>query len=407
MRRHQVWVLLAGLLIGSVARAGQPRAAPVTTTQRAVITPEPFAGDEAVSKSPQALKTLSATMVSATFSATPAMQAFADLAKKTGYRIELYEGGRGQSNFGKVTATINSQPFWAAMREICTRGNVNLYYWSDEDATRITIMPSNYGNSGMMKAAASIQGPYMIVVTNIQRVNNVQMANPQNVDRHVDFQIVTFAEPKSVPVQYAYEPTIDEAVDDNGNTMTPTARDNEHRNLQGGRGLCFQGYFSIPYPTTNPAKRIARLRGHIPAVVQLGSEPIEIADPLKSPQVTKTVGGQKLSFNSLTKTENGQYQLELVYYRGERDQQAFNSLWNITPTLKLIDAKDSRYQFNQSGGRGDGEKITRQFTFYRRSEGGGRDTSADAPQPTKLIISVPTATQEIAIPFELVDLPLP
>src|SRR5215207_6517088 len=158
------------LLGGSLAMAGTPRPAQVVTTQRAVVAPQAFKPDDPAMKSPQAAKALSA-----------AMQAFAELAKKSGYTIEPYNSGGGGGNQPRspnVTVTIDNQPFWAAMREVCTRGNVGLYYYGGEDPDKIQLMPSNYGQQHMMKAPASIQGPYLTVVTNLQRINTVQMGAP-------------------------------------------------------------------------------------------------------------------------------------------------------------------------------------------------------------------------------------
>jgi hypothetical protein len=402
--RHAVglWAFTI-LACASMASAGQPPR--IVTTQRAVITPQAFAADDPVMKDPKAAKTLSPTMVSATFANVPALKAFEELAKQTGYKIELYEP-RGQTRFGNVTATIVNQPFWAAMREICIRGNVNLYYYGDEGNDRIPIMPSNYGGQGMMKAAASIKGPFMTVVSNIERVNTVNMGDPDKVDRSVNFQIYTFAEPKAIPTQYQYEPVVDEAVDDNGNSMMPTANPDQGRNMQSSRGIAWNGHFRLPYPTTNPGKRIAKVRGHMNAMIQLGSEPFEIADPLKASEQSKTVGGRKITFKSFKKQDNGRYQLEMVVYRGaDQDQQEFQqSTYNAQPQMELTDAGKGRYQIWSSGGHGSQDEITRQFTFSRR---GGEAAGAASPEPTKVTIQIPTATQEVAIPFELVDLPMP
>jgi hypothetical protein len=177
--------------------------------------------------------------------------------------------------------------------------------------------------------------------------------------------------------------------------------------MQSERGIAFNGYFQLPYPKTNPGKRIAKVRGHIDAKIQLGSEPFEIADPLKTKDVTKTIAGRKITFKSLTRDDQGEgrYQLELVVYRGDQDMQTWQQdTYNTTPGMELIDPKQGRYQLWNSGGHGGQDEITRQFTFNRRSgePGGGKP-----PEPTKLFIKVPTATQDVAIPFELVDMPMP
>jgi hypothetical protein len=388
--------------------AAPPR--PVATTQRAVVAPQAFKPDDPVMKAPQAAKALSATMVSATFENLPAMKAFAEMAKQSGYIIEPYAGGgNNPTKYANVTAKIVDQPFWAAMREICTRGNVALYYYGDDEPGKIQLMPSNYGQQNMMKAAASIQGPYLSVVTNIDRVNTVNLATPDKTDRKVNLQIHTFAEPKARPMQYSYQPTIDDAVDDNGNKMVPDPNERQGPGMQSNRGISWYCYVQLPYPKSNPGKRIARVRGHIDAKVQLQSEPWEIADPLKAAETSKTVAGKKYTFKSLTKSgDNSGYKLEIVVNRGaDEDQNTFQqNAFNTEPVLKLTDASDGRYQPYSSGGTGGTDSVTRQFQFSRR--GGGRAASEkDPPAPTKLVIELPTATQDVPIPFELVDLPMP
>ena len=399
------WLL--GVLIGTGgALAGTARPAQVVTTQRVVVAPQAFAADDPVMANPHAAKALSATMVSATFTNTPAMQAFAQLAKQSGYAIEPYGGGgNNPTKYGNVTATINNQPFWAAVREVCTRGNVALYYYGDDDPERIQLMPSNYGQQHMMKAPASVHGPFLTVVTNLERSNTVQMNAPQQVDRKINIQIHTFTEPRARPTQYSYQPTIDEAVDDHGNSLVPPPGQERHSHMQSNRGLSWSGHFQLPYPTTNPGTRIARLRGHIDAKVQLQSEPWEINHPLKAAEATRTFGGRKVEFKSFKSAEStGQYRLELVYHRNaDEDEQSFMAIHHTEPTIKLSDAKNTRYQSHGGGSHGDAKQITRTFTFYRQSGGGG---SGDAP-PNRLVIEVATAVQDVKIPFELVDLPLP
>jgi hypothetical protein len=388
------------LLSPTLARAGAPPR--VVTTQRATVSAQAFAADDPVMKDPVAAKALSPTMVSATFTATPAMRAFEELAKQSGYKIEPYD--KNQARYGNVTATINNQPFWSAMREVCTRANVSVYYYGDAEGDRIALMPTNYGNSGMIKAAASIKGPFMTVVENLERVNIVNMSDPDKVDRSIRIQLQTFAEPKVIPTQHAYRPTIEEAVDENGNSMMPT--DQQDQGTQSDRRIAFYGYIQLPYPTSNPGKRIAKVRGHIDAKIRLGSEAVEIDNPLGAKDVTRTVNGTKVTFKQMTREDDGRYKIELVYVRpADADAGPWQQeIYQTQPPMELIDPKQGRYQSYSSGGHGNQDEITREFSFQRRNNEPG---AAKPPEPTKLIIKLATATQDVAIPFELVDLPMP
>jgi len=113
-----------------------------------------------------------------------------------------------------------------------------------------------------------------------------------------------------------------------------------------------------------------------------------------------------MTFHSLKKRDNGQYELQLTLYRDNKDPQVFQAFFNVSPNLKLSTPGGDTYQYYSSNSSGDGDKINRTFIFNRR--GGGRgDSAAKAPEPNKLVIQVPSATQEVNIPFELVDLPMP
>jgi hypothetical protein len=137
----------AAAMLPLVARGGQPPR--VATTQRATVAPAAFAATDPVMANPTAAKTLSATMVSAELKNIRRWQAFRGVEQAIGLQDRTVRGGQqGQIRGANVTATIVNQPFWAAMREVCTRGNVSLYYYGDEGADRIPIMPGTTATRG-------------------------------------------------------------------------------------------------------------------------------------------------------------------------------------------------------------------------------------------------------------------
>ena len=394
-----------GAVLLSTSVFGQPARTPAApTTQQATIKPTAFAPDDPL-VTPELAKAVEPKLVSLKVQNVPAVAAFTELAKQSGYEIRPgYDGMFTQRQRGhnlNVTLDIQNQPFWVVVREIGSRGSINLYDSGGNEDRVIQIAPGNYGGDGALRAAASIRGPFLVVVGNLQRINTVNMAKPAEVDRKIAVQIRTYIEPKIVTSQVSYEPMIEEAVDDNGNSMNIPPR--EHDNMQSGRGVSWYGHFQLPYPTTNPGKRIAKIKGNIPATIQLASEPMEIADPLKASETTKTLGKRTVTFKSLSK--NGEnYNLALVFYRDQSaDNDAYNRMWNETIPMKLTDANNRAYRYYNGGGNGSGDSITRNFTFQPNSS-----TRANKPgEPTKLTIEVPTGTMEIAIPFELVNLPMP
>jgi hypothetical protein len=386
-------VVLAGP--GFVLAQAKSAAQPVTISAQALPATHP------AMQSPQAASVLTATSITMKVQAAPAMTALAELSKQSGYEIRPYDA-RQTARGPSVSVEAVAQPFWAVLREICAKGNLNLYNNGGDTDRRIQIAPSNWGGQGMMKASASIKGPFMCTLSNLERINNVDMSKPGEVSRSISVQMNVFVEPKVHATQVSYQPVVDEAVDENGNSMVPEHRGDEHSSMQSGRGISWYASLTLPYPKSNPGHRIAKLSGHIGATLQLQSEPMEIDDPLNAAETTKSIGGRHFTFKSLKK-EGDRYMLEIVFYRDGRDQQEFSQAFNESPSIKLTDAKGRAYRFYNSGGNGDGETITRRFTLQKRS----RD-AADAPgEPVKLVIEVPTATQNVPIPFELIDLPMP
>jgi hypothetical protein len=386
-----VWACVAIAAV-TVAQTRVPSMPPAT--QPAVIRAQAFApGDPAIATT-QMAQQMQTKLVTLNVTNVPAMTAIDELAKQSGYSIKPGYNGMFRGKGPNISISATQQPFWVVMRDILTRANWSLYSNGGDNSHAIQIAPANYGG-GAVRAAASIMGPFFTTVSNIERENTVGMATPQNTTRTIHIQLQSYIEPKIVASEVSYEPMVDEAVDDNGNSMMP-APGPDRRNMQGGRGIGWYGRVSLPYPTTNPGTHIAKLKGHVPARIRMGSEPVEITDPLNAAETAKTVGGKRVTFKSLKKQNNGQYILELVFYRDNQDQQEF---WRMTSQglqLHLTDGQGREASYYNNGGSSDQTSSTQRFGF----------NNVQAP-PVKLIIEVPTGMQEISIPFELVNLPLP
>ena len=279
VRIAAVWfVSIAAFSTIAVAQANKPAA----TTRPAVVSLDVFAADDPLLASPDAAKALSATPITFKCENMPALKALAEIGKLAGYKIKPgYDGWfqQGRNSPRNVTVSITNQPFWAAVREVCARSGVNLYRGGNEDY--IGLAPGNYGGTGMMKSSASIKGPFMVCVNGVRRINTVDMSKPSEAKHEIHVNLGTWLEPKLKAEQLSYRATIDEAADDNGNNMTPTEKVDAHQQMQGGQGFSFWGEFTLPYPPSNPGKRIARVKGHLAAKVQIGQESKEIEIPFE------------------------------------------------------------------------------------------------------------------------------
>ena len=264
-----------------------------------------------------------------------------------------------------------------------------------EEERTIKIAPGNYGGPSGMRGPVSIKGPFFAIATYLERENTVNMATPANVNRSIHVQMQIAFEPGAAVSEISYEPVVDEAIDDNGNAMIPTARPrNFPQNMQHPRGVMMYESINLPYPTTNPGHHIVKIKGHVPAKVQTSSETMEIPDPLNAADTTKTLGGKSVTVSKVTKA-NGRYQVQVITTRGDDDPQSF-SMNQTQPRLHLTDAQGNAASQYTMGWNSDADKRTITYGF-----------NPSAGAPVKLVVEVPTGVQEIGIPFELDNLPLP
>jgi len=382
------------LIAASQASAAAPSQ---PATQPAIVSVDAFPADAKLA--PELAAKFKAKLVTLNVTNMPALQAMTELAKVSGYTIKpAYDNvfSNGNRRPGNITISAVDQPFWSVFRDICVQGNISIYNNGGESDRTIRIAPGNYNGPSGMRGTVSIKGPFMFVPTYLERENSIHMASPNKVNRNIYVQSQMYVEPSATIAEMSYDPIVDEATDDHGNSMASDKLANRPTNMQQSRGIGSYCRMSMRYPTTNPGSHITTIKGHIAAMVAGGGGgTLEAPDPLNAAETTKTVAGRSITFHSLKK-EGSRYVLELVMHRGDGDTQQFYRSFNAPLVCHLTDAKDEEATSYMMGGSGNGDSITRRFGF-----------DAGANPPTKLVVDVPGGLQQIDIPFELANLPLP
>src|SRR5688500_17068708 len=120
-------VALSTTLFGRAARTPQP----APTPQQATLKPTACPPDDPPAP-PAPAHAVAPKLVSLKVQNVPALQASTELATQTGYEIRPgYDGMCNQRQRGGhnliVTLDIQNQPFWVVVREIGSRGSINLY----------------------------------------------------------------------------------------------------------------------------------------------------------------------------------------------------------------------------------------------------------------------------------------
>ncbi len=321
------------------------------------------------------------------------------LSKQTGFALRPYHDNMfDNANLPTITLSVKDAPFWQVMRQVMAQGEVVIYE-SHDNENALRLMPQRNMGRTTVNAPFSLNGAFMVVATQIQRSNSVSLANPEQVNRNMSMQLQVYAEPKVNILRYSHQPEIEEAVDDKGNSL---ANRQSSSSYSSGRSSVWQMHVPLIYPE-NPGSKIARLRGNIKMTVQTRSEKLEVEDILNVKDKTETVAGRRVVIASVTRPNDNQCQVKIIAHRDGMEQQAFYDWMNNRQAMQLLD-KDGRAWYPggySTSSSGDQYETTRQF-FNNRGD------QSDAPgEPVKLIWEIPTGTQEITIPFEFTDLPLP
>ncbi len=331
----------------------------------------------------------------------------AELSKQSGYEIRPYnDNSFQQANLPTITLGADKKPFWEVFREFCTMAELNYYNGGTNDRA-IKLVPTNQGGQNFWKAPSVISGSFYIYALSIQRNNSVDFSGAAVVQRSVNLNLGILVEPKVKVMAYAYQPTLQSAVDDKGNSLMPANAGparmrNSRSNLSyGNRGSMWNANVQLVYPEKNPGSKIALLKGSIQCVVQARSATVEFAD-LKAKDVTKEVGGRKVILRKVARGSDQRLNVSLFISSNGGGDDRGDSVSLSVASFKLLDEKNNEYTFqgmNNTSSTGEGIDAT--MAFVRRDNDGG------VGEPVKLVVELPVSTQEIDIPFEFRDLTLP
>jgi hypothetical protein len=336
-----------------------------------------------------------------------AKDAFAEIEKQTGYRIEF--GGGGAEI--KFDLAVDNAPFWEAVDRVCALAGMSASFDYGED---VRVYPG-----GAASPFITYAGPFRFVATGMQANRNVQFngltpggsisRNPESLN----VQIQIHSEPKN-PMMSVNQPEVLAAVDEAGASLLPP-KGNQNQPYYSGRTYYSGypgGYRSHHQQTSLYLVRIDRastvvktLKGKIGITMLAGTVPeVVVPDPVKVKNgrfVGRTV---ELDVESVTE-QNGNYTAAITLRRIGGNQNDFSWSYNQWQKLELVDAKGLKYRANQQNFNGGGNGGVAQITVMFSPTGIRGQTAKPGP-PAKLIFNEwVTVTHEV--PFEFKDLPLP
>lgn len=337
-------------------------------------------------------KAIEPTLVTLDLKNAAPAEAISQLAEQIGYRIgPRDDSGWADAVQSPITLSVTNAPFWEVMFEVMKQGEFGIYPNGSNEIDGIHVQRRDPDLFATLPR--NDHGAFVVLARTIQRNNMVDLSKPDEIQRNLLTQLLVLHELKIKVLRYSPSPRITEAVDDKGNSLAPqrtgTGMNSGNRNIGWSSSLRLQ---SPP----NPGGTIKTLRGNFLVVVQTRSETLAVDNILTTEPVTRKVGDMTVTIHPVQRLDENQYSVRTVIRGIDR-----SAMPGSRP--RLVDADGNAWGSGGGGGasHSDGQGFQSTWSFFRT----GRDAAPGAPH--MLIWEIPTASQEIEVPFTFHDLPLP
>lgn len=308
----------------------------------------------------------------------------AELSKKSGMPLT---NQTGNDTSRKFTIDLPNQPFWSVIRELNRITGLNVQMSGRGESLSIIS-----GGGYDLSAPAVVDGPFMILAQSINLNSNVQLAQQNNINRHMSIQFLCFTEPKLLVSQRPYTVRLTEVIDDQGKSLA--LPNQQYDSFGGDTQSIWSTTAQLAIPDSG-SQKIVKLAGSLRMMVATKSMTLEIPDVLEARNVTRSADGQSVTIKDVT-VEGDQVRINLTYtFPNTRNIQA----QNILQSIRLLDAEGT--SFGQPAFNGTKNPFDYSMVYNRRS-------NAKAPgAPAKLVWVVPTEMKPLDCTFEFKNLPLP
>jgi hypothetical protein len=350
-----------------------------------------------------------------TFSATDksAREAFDEIARQTGYRIDF-----GGPNAGaKHSFAFDKTPFWQAVDAVAAAAGLNALADYGDDTVRVF-------DQDVVNPHVAYAGPFRLTATSIQTSRTVQLAalgrrgETRRVSEYMGLSFQIQSEPKN-PMLGLAQPELTEAKDELGGSLLPPRDPDAVRAGYGGfSGGGFRGHNLYAGVNLTRADRAATtiksLKGRVAVVLLSGAAPeVVVTDPLAVKRKRFVGRTAELTLESVEESaaQKGRYVVSLTAKKLTPSDPLRDDdfLWGqgVWRRLELTDEKGNKYfcdgpSVHETGGAG----VKLVLTFGPEDRRPGRPAPAALGPPKKLALNVwLTLTHEVEFAFK--DIPLP
>lgn len=350
-----------------------------------------------------------------------AQEAFQEIGKQTGYRVDFFGGGADR----KIDLGFDDVPFWQAVDALSEATGASVMpTGGDDDGLQVNM---NVGGQPTRYPVVTYVGPFKLAATSVQMNRSVQLTgtDPRGLafnrpSESVSLTYSLFSEPKVPLMSMNYQSVVLAAEDDQGGSMVPPR--NDPNQFGGPRSVYYGGGGYRQFNLTGTlqlsrsgreARTIRFLKAKTQVTMLTGVVPeVTVRDPLKAKNLKVTGRSVALDLDGVTGGGNngpggGMYTASMTVRKlGPQDPNFPDYAWssNIWQRVDLIDADGNKYRnFGPSNLNQNLGTVTMTVQF---SPSDRRGMPQKFGPPVRLVLNewVQSAHE---ITFEFKDVPLP
>jgi hypothetical protein len=287
-----------------------------------------------------------------------------------------------------VTVNFDRRPFWSAVKQVCEASQMDVRRVYDDD--RLTVIR---GEGAPVHGPSVTHGPAIVYAENAGPASKIGAAN-----RTGQFRLCVYVEPRVRVVGVATD--FDVVVDENGDSLLPP-----NFNARGVGPVCDTDFFwqsQFPVAPTRFSRKIARLKGTMHLAVQTDAKTFEMPIQPGAKPVHKEIGGYTFDVRGLDPA-GAEHTLKLELSRGKLEPWQWNWFREPMRRARVVDENGVPLRVAGSGTSAGDKTADCTITF---SPSDATLTPATG-KPAKLVWELPTASEQLDVPFELIDVGLP
>lgn len=334
----------------------------------------------------------------------PIREAVAELAKQSGYAIEVYPAAANNDEREKQLHNIkfDQVPFWEAMDRLSREGGLVLQRtWGEEGRLQLRFAEEYV-------PFVHPSGAFRLVAQGFQYNRSIEFATqprgapvPSQRSEQLTFRFLVMAEPR-MPMLWMGKPVLTEAVDELNNSLIPTDSAAEaDRQAFHDRGFVHDAWINLNR-VARDSQSVKRLRGIVPVRLLVEQAPDLVAEKvLNAKNLRLKSASTELDIEEVKEAAGGPKRYDVKFavrnLRGEGGLD-YNFYASVRYRLELQDAKGTKYIWGGGGWGGNENSVRGTFSFNHPGGEVG---------PPARIVFYAWNTLYHRVAFEFRDLPLP